>query len=76
MGGGGGGGVRTPLLHHDVVFLTLGPKLDPLLGPPFLLVDLRWTPVADPGGGGDRGDHPPPPLELVPILKTSYAKCA
>ena len=36
----------------------LGPKLDPLLDPPlFLLVDLRWTPVADPGGGG-RGDHP------------------
>ena len=32
--------------------------------------------VADPGGGvGDRDDHPPPPLELVPILKT-YAKCA
>ena len=30
--------------------------------------------VADPGGGGDRDDHPPP-LELVPILKT-YAKCA
>ena len=30
-GGGGGGfqGVRTPLLGHDVGFLTLGPKLDP-----------------------------------------------
>ena len=38
-GGGGGGvqGVRTPLLGHDVGFLTLGPKLDPLLDPPFCL---------------------------------------
>ena len=46
-GGGPGGvqGVRTPLLGHDVGFLTLGPKLEP----PFLLLDLRWTPVADPG---------------------------
>ena len=43
---GGAQGVRTPPpLGHDVGFLTLGPKLDP----PFLLVDLRWTPVADPG---------------------------
>ena len=36
-----------PPLGHDVGFLTLGPKLDPLLDPPppFLLVDhLRWTP--------------------------------
>ena len=40
------GGPEPPLLGHDVGFLTLGPKLDP---PPFLLVDLRWTPVADPG---------------------------
>ena len=34
--------------------------------------------VADPGpggGGGDRDDHPPP-LELVPILKTYATKCA
>ena len=30
--------------------------------------------VADPGCVCDRGDHPPP-LELVPILKT-YVKCA
>ena len=44
--GGGVQGVRTPLLGHDVGFLTLGPKLDP---PLFLLVDPRWTPVADPG---------------------------
>ena len=58
-GGGGVQGVRTPLLGHDVGFLTLGPKLDP---PPFLLVDLRWTPVADPGCVCVcvRGDHPPP----------------
>ena len=33
------------LLGHDVGFLTLGTKLDPLLAPPlFLLVDLRWIP--------------------------------
>ena len=45
--GGGGRGSGPPLLGHDVGFLTLGPKLDP---PPFfLLVDLRWTLVADPG---------------------------
>ena len=33
-----------PLLCHDVGFLTLGPKLDPRLPPPLLLVDLIWTP--------------------------------
>ena len=51
--GRGARGSAPPLLGHDVGFLTLGPKLDPLLDPPplFLLVDLRWTPVADPGGG-------------------------
>ena len=50
--GGGGRGSGPPfLLGHDVGFLTLGPKLDPLLDPPpfFLLVDIRWTPVAEPG---------------------------
>ena len=44
-GGGGGPGVRTPFLAHDEGFLKLGPKLDPLLDPLFLLVDLRWTPL-------------------------------
>ena len=39
-GSGGARGSGPPLLGHDVAFLTLGPKLDP----PFLLVDLRWTP--------------------------------
>ena len=39
-GSGGGQGVWPPLLCHDVGFLTLGPKLDPRLAPPFLLVDL------------------------------------
>ena len=32
---GGGGGSGPPLLGHDVGFLTLGPKLGPLLDPPF-----------------------------------------
>ena len=50
-GGGGPGGPDPPLLGQDVGFLTLGPKLDP----PVLLVDLRWTPVADPGCVCDRG---------------------
>ena len=40
---GGGQGARPPLAHV-VGFLTLGLKLDPLLDPPFLLGDLRWTP--------------------------------
>ena len=70
-GGSGGRGqgvwTHTPLLCHDVGFLTLGPKLDPRLAPFFLLVDLIWTPpplskILDPplgpypgltGGGGD-----------------------
>ena len=36
MGGSGGRGVRTlpPPLAHDVGFLTLDPKLGPLLDPP------------------------------------------
>ena len=53
-----------PLLGHDVGFLTLGPKLDPLLNPPpLLLVDLRWTPVADPGCVCVTGVITPTPLE-------------
>ena len=46
-GGGSRGSGPPPLLGHDVGFLTLGPKLDPLLTPPpfFLLVDLRWPPL-------------------------------
>ena len=43
QGGRGPGGPDLPFLAHDVGFLTLGPKLDPFLDPPFLLVDLRWT---------------------------------
>ena len=39
-GGGGVQGVRTPpSMPHDVGFITLGPKLDPLLDPSFLLVE-------------------------------------
>ena len=61
--GGGGQGVRTPLLGHDVGFLTLGPKLDPLLDPLFLLVDLRWTPppFKNPGSGPDTSVIPVTP---------------
>ena len=62
-----GGGSRPPLLGHDVGFLTLGPKLDP---PPFfLLVDLRWTPVADAGCVCDRGDHPHPPWNVDDVTR-------
>ena len=35
--GGGVQGVWTPLLCHDIGFLTLGPKLDPRLAPLFCL---------------------------------------
>ena len=70
QGGGEGGGSRgsgpSPLLGHDVGFLTLGPKLDP---PPFLLVDLRWAPVADPGCVCDRGDHPAPPWNVDDVTR-------
>ena len=33
--GGGGRGAGPPFLDHDIGILTLGPKLDPLLDPPF-----------------------------------------
>ena len=50
-GGGGVQGVRTPppLLGHDVGFLTLGPKLDPLLDPPPPF--FACIPKMDPSGG-------------------------
>ena len=59
--GGGVQGVRPPLLGHDVGFLTLGPKLDPLLDPP----PFACRPKMDRSGGSrvcvcDRGDHPAP----------------
>ena len=68
-GGARGGvqGVRTPPFWATVGFLTLGPKL----GPPFLLVDLRWTPVADPGCVCDRGDNPAP----LGMWMTSHGQC-
>ena len=66
-GGCPGGPGPPPLLGHDVGFLTLGPKLDPPLF--CLLVDLRWTPVADPGC--DRGDHPAP----LGMWMTSHGQC-
>ena len=48
-GGGGGGvqGVRPPPFGPRCRLFNIG---SPKVGPPlFLLVDLRWTPVADPG---------------------------
>ena len=53
-GGGGPGGPPPPFLGggggHDIGFLTLGPKLDPLLPPPpfFLLLVLPCRPKTDP----------------------------
>ena len=68
-GGGGSRGSGPPLLGHDVGFLTLGPKLEP---PPLsLLVDLRWTPAADPGCVCDRGDYPAP----LGMWMTSHGQC-
>ena len=40
-----GEGSAPPFFAHVVGFLTLGLKLDPLLDPPFFLVNLRWTPL-------------------------------
>ena len=53
--GGGSRGSGPPLLCHDVGFLTLGPKLDPVWPPLFLLVDLIWTPppFKNPGSAPD-----------------------
>ena len=54
--GGGVQGVRTPPFGPRCRLFNIGPKVGPPLGPPpFLLVDLRWTPVADPGCVCDRG---------------------
>ena len=49
--GGGSRGSGPPFLAHDVGFLTLDPKLDPLLPPPlfFLLVDgPHFSKILDP----------------------------
>ena len=56
-----------PPLGHDVGFLTLGPKLDH----PFLLVDLRWAPVADPGCVCVTGviTPPPPPWNVDDVTR-------
>ena len=42
--GGGGPRVRTPLFVLRYRLFNIGPKVGPPPGPPFLLVDLRWTP--------------------------------
>ena len=53
-GGGGSRGSGPPLLGHDVGFLTLGPKLGPLLDPPPFFFACRPRPKMDP---------PPPPFK-------------
>ena len=71
--GGGVQGVRTPPPFGPRCRLfNIGPKVGPPLGPPpFLLVDLRWTPEADPGCVCDRGDHPAP----LGMWMTSHGQC-
>ena len=52
-GGGGGPGGPDPPFGPRCRLFNIGPKLGP--PPLFLLVDLRWTLVADPGcRGGSR----------------------
>ena len=58
--GGGAGGPDPPFGPRCRLF-NIGPKVGP--PPPFLLVDLRWTPVADPGCVCVTGVITPPPLE-------------
>ena len=65
--GGGAGGPDPPFGPRCRVF-TLGPKL----APPFLLVDLRWTPVADPGCVCVTGVITPAPLGM---WMTSRGQC-
>ena len=67
-GGGGVQGVRTPPFGPRCRLFNIGPKVGPLL---FLLVDLRWTPVADPGCVCDRGDYP----ARLGMWMTSYGQC-
>ena len=42
--GGGGQGVWTPPFVPRCRLFNIGPKIGPPSGPPFLLVDLIWTP--------------------------------
>ena len=42
-GGGGPGGLDPPFVPRCRLF-NIGPKIGPPSGPPFLLVDLIWTP--------------------------------
>ena len=69
--GGGGSRGSGPLFGPRCRLFNIGPKVGPPLGPPFLLVDLRWTPVADPGCVCDRGDHPHP----LGMWMTSHGQC-
>ena len=68
---GGSRGSGPPLLGHDVGFLTLGPKLDPLLDPPLFACRPKMDLVADPGCVCDRGDHPHP----LGMRMTSHGQC-
>ena len=63
----GGGGLDPPFGPRCRLF-NIGPKVGP--PPLFLLVDLRWTPVADPGCVCDRGDHlAPPPWNVDDVTR-------
>ena len=44
-GGGGPGGLDPPFVPRYRLF-NIGPKIGPPSGPPFLLVDLIWTPLS------------------------------
>ena len=64
---GGGQGVRTPPFGPRCRLFNIGPKVGPPLGPPppFLLVYLRPTPVADPGCVCDA----PPPWNVDDVTR-------
>ena len=57
---GGSRGSAPPLLGHDVGFLTLGPKLDPLLDPPLFFACRPKMdpppPFKNPGSAPGRGE--------------------
>ena len=70
-GGGGGPGGPDPPFGPRCRLFNIGPKVGPPLGPPplFLLVDLRWSPVADPGCVCDRGDYPAPDWNVDDVTR-------
>ena len=68
--GGGVQGVRPPPFGPRCRLFNIGPTVGPPLAPPFLLVDLRWTPVADPGCTCVwQGWSPPPPWNVDDVTR-------